>query len=116
VSVLSPIAQDSKAKKKAKKVAGDSGEGSLGGVYIEMSQHVSLTFSLKYLVNFSKSAALSDTVQLMLKNDVPLLVRVFFGSWEIRRLNRQCCIFFQVSYTFGQGYIRYYLAPKIGDD
>jgi len=63
-------------------------------VHIEMTQHVNLTFSLKYLVNFSKSASLSDTVQLMLKNDVPLLV----------------------SYTFGQGYIRYYLAPKIGDD
>jgi len=85
---------DSKGKKKAKKVAGDSGEGGSGGVHIEVTQHVSLTFSLKYLVNFSKSAALSDTVQLMLKNDVPLLV----------------------SYSFGQGYIRYYLAPKIGDD
>lgn len=39
-----------------------------------MGQHVSLTFSLKYLVNFSKSASLSDTVQLMMSNDVPLLV------------------------------------------
>ena len=41
-----------------------------------MTQHVNLTFSLKYLVNFSKSASLSDTVQLMLKNDVPLLVSI----------------------------------------
>jgi proliferating cell nuclear antigen len=90
----SAASSDPKAKKKAKKVADDSGEGGNGGVHIEMTQHVSLTFSLKYLVNFSKSAALSDTVQLMLKNDVPLLV----------------------SYTFGQGYIRYFLAPKIGDD
>jgi len=49
-----------------------------------MTQHVSLTFSLKYLVNISKSAALSDTVQLMLKNDVPLLVRMFIGFWEFR--------------------------------
>jgi proliferating cell nuclear antigen len=87
-----PAASSSKAKKKPKKTAESSAEG--GGVHIEMSQHVNLTFSLKYLVNFSKSASLSDTVQLMLKNDVPLLV----------------------SYTFGQGYIRYYLAPKIGDD
>ncbi|KAI0259437.1 proliferating cell nuclear antigen, N-terminal domain-containing protein [Gloeopeniophorella convolvens] len=84
---------DPKAKKKAKK-GEDSIEGGSGGVHIEMTQHVNLTFSLKYLVNFSKSSSLSDTVQLMLKNDVPLLV----------------------SYTFGQGYIRYYLAPKIGDD
>lgn len=78
-----------------------------------MTQHVNLTFSLKYLVNFSKSASLSDTVQLMLKNDVPLLVSI---------LSNSRVIFFsfpfpsQVSYTFGQGYIRYYLAPKIGDD
>ncbi|KAA1478803.1 proliferating cell nuclear antigen [Dentipellis sp. KUC8613] len=82
-----------KAKKKVKKSADDD-DTSSGGVSIELTQHVTLTFSLKYLVNFSKSASLSDTVQLMLKNDVPLLV----------------------SYTFGQGYIRYYLAPKIGDD
>ncbi|KAI9435040.1 proliferating cell nuclear antigen [Lactarius indigo] len=88
-------AASSSAKKKAKKVSAESSaEGGAGGVHIEMTQHVNLTFSLKYLVNFSKSASLSDTVQLMLKNDVPLLV----------------------SYTFGQGYIRYYLAPKIGDD
>ncbi|KAH9058090.1 proliferating cell nuclear antigen [Lactarius vividus] len=88
-------AASSSAKKKVKKASAESSaEGSAGGVHIEMTQHVNLTFSLKYLVNFSKSASLSDTVQLMLKNDVPLLV----------------------SYTFGQGYIRYYLAPKIGDD
>jgi len=41
-----------------------------------MNQHVSLTFSLKYLVNFSKSSTLSNTVQLMMSNDVPLLVRL----------------------------------------
>ncbi|EDR08291.1 uncharacterized protein LACBIDRAFT_250172 [Laccaria bicolor S238N-H82] len=63
-------------------------------ITIEMNQHVSLTFSLKYLVNFSKSASLCPRVQLMMSNDVPLLV----------------------AYDFGQGYIRYYLAPKIGDD
>lgn len=59
-----------------------------------MNQHVNLTFSLKYLVNFAKSSSLSNIVQLMLSNDVPLLV----------------------SYEFGQGHIRYYLAPKIGDE
>jgi proliferating cell nuclear antigen len=72
------ITQDAKAKKKAKKVADDSAEGGSGGVLIEMAQHVNLTFSLKYLVNFSKSASLSDTVQLMLTNDVPLLVCIFY--------------------------------------
>ena len=47
-----------------------------GGVSIELNQAVNLTFSLKYLVNFSKSASLSNTVQLCMSNDVPLLVRV----------------------------------------
>lgn len=39
-----------------------------------MNQHVSLTFSLKYLGNFSKSASLSSKVRLMMSNEVPLLV------------------------------------------
>jgi len=59
-----------------------------------MNSHVSLTFSLKYLVNFSKSTSLTSTVELRMSNEVPLLV----------------------DYDFGQGYVRYYLAPKIGDD
>ncbi|KAJ7499465.1 proliferating cell nuclear antigen, N-terminal domain-containing protein [Mycena latifolia] len=59
-----------------------------------MNSHVSLTFSLKYLVNFSKSASLTNTVSLLMSNEVPLLV----------------------AYDFGQGYVRYYLAPKIGDE
>jgi len=80
--------QPSKKSKKSDELPSD------GGVYIEMNQHVSLTFSLKYLVNFSKSSSLSNTVQLMMSNDVPLLV----------------------SYKFGQGVIKYYLAPKIGEE
>jgi len=83
-----------KPAKKAKKASSGDDEPSEGGVCIEMNQHVSLTFSLKYLVNFSKSSSLSPIVQLMMSNDVPLLV----------------------SYKFGQGHIRYYLAPKIGDE
>ncbi|KAL4072120.1 proliferating cell nuclear antigen, N-terminal domain-containing protein [Scleroderma citrinum] len=84
-------AKNGKPAKKAKKLE----EGPTdGGVMIEMNQHVTLTFSLKYLVNFSKSSALSDTVQIMMSNDVPLLV----------------------SYSFGQGDIKYYLAPKIGEE
>ncbi|KII85000.1 hypothetical protein PLICRDRAFT_117414 [Plicaturopsis crispa FD-325 SS-3] len=86
-------AKSGKPAKRAKK-SDDGDSGPEGGVSIEMNQPVTLTFSLKYLVNFSKSAALENTVQLMMSNDVPLLV----------------------SYTFGQGHIRYYLAPKIGDD
>ena len=63
--------------KKAKKSANDGGDS--GGVAIEMSQAVNLTFSLKYLVNFAKSGSLVDTVVLKLHSEVPLLVRVYFN-------------------------------------
>ncbi|KAG7085730.1 hypothetical protein E1B28_003273 [Marasmius oreades] len=78
-----------KGKGKSKEDDGEDSE-----ILIQMNSHVSLTFSLKYLVNFSKSASLTNKVELYMSNDVPLLV----------------------SYDFGPGYIRYYLAPKIGDD
>ncbi|TFK21575.1 proliferating cell nuclear antigen [Coprinopsis marcescibilis] len=84
-------AKTSTSKGKGKSKSEDDGPD---GVVVEMNQHVSLTFSLKYLVNFAKSTSLSKNVQLMMSGDVPLLV----------------------SYDFGPGYIRYYLAPKIGDD
>ncbi|GLB39354.1 hypothetical protein LshimejAT787_0605160 [Lyophyllum shimeji] len=84
----------SSSKKGKGRKTDDSDDEGEGGVRIEMNAHVSLTFSLKYLVNFSKSASLCNRVQLMMSNDVPLLV----------------------SYDFGQGHIRYYLAPKIGED
>lgn len=61
-------------KLKTKKVKKSNDDEPAGGVSIDMSQHVALTFSLKYLVNFAKSSSLSDTVQLMMSNDVPLLV------------------------------------------
>jgi len=88
-----PSKKPKTAKSKKGKSTEDDDEG-IDGVVIEMNQHVSLTFSLKYLVNFSKSASLSSKVQLMMSNDVPLLV----------------------SYNFNVGHIHYYLAPKIGDD
>ncbi|KAL9708721.1 proliferating cell nuclear antigen [Leucoagaricus gongylophorus] len=97
--------EDGESKKRKKKAEGTSKPSKKAktkkpededdqAVNIEMNQHVSLTFSLKYLVNFSKSASLAVRVQLMMSNDVPLLV----------------------SYDFDKGFIRYYLAPKIGDD
>ncbi|KAG8738422.1 proliferating cell nuclear antigen [Ceratobasidium sp. 414] len=89
---------DSASKKRKRssqsKKKGDEGSESTGGVMVELSQGVNLTFSLKYLVNFSKSTALANHVTLRMSNEVPLLV----------------------DYKFGQGYIRYYLAPKIGDE
>ncbi|KXN80819.1 Proliferating cell nuclear antigen [Leucoagaricus sp. SymC.cos] len=84
----------SKPNKKAKTKKNEDEDGQ--AVVIEMNQHVSLTFSLKYLVNFSKSASLAARVQLMMSSDVPLLVSYDFEN--------------------DKGFIRYYLAPKIGDE
>ncbi|KAA8576647.1 hypothetical protein EYC84_006735 [Monilinia fructicola] len=64
-------------------------------VDIELTEPVSLTFSLKYLINFCKAAGLSKSVKLCLSNEVPLLVE------------------YQLA---GSSYLRFYLAPKIGDD
>ena len=58
---------------------------------IELTEPVSLTFSLKYLVNFCKASSLSSTVTLSLASDVPLLVE----------------------YKMDNGYVRFYLAPKV---
>ncbi|KAJ3211105.1 hypothetical protein HDU83_008982 [Entophlyctis luteolus] len=62
---------------------------------ITLQTPVSLTFSLKYLCDFTKATPLSKFVTLSLSNDVPLLVE--YAVSEV-------------------GHIRYYLAPKIGDD
>lgn len=82
---------------------GDIGNGSVtlrqnsnlenqdNSIEINLSEHVSLTFSLKYLVNFCKAAALSSKVKICLSNEVPLLVE----------------------YTLsGSSHLRFYLAPK----
>jgi len=61
-------------------------------IEIELSEPVSLTFSLKYLVNFCKASALSDQVKICLSNEVPLLVE--YG-------------------VQGNSYLRFYLAPKV---
>ncbi|KDN38850.1 hypothetical protein RSAG8_09256, partial [Rhizoctonia solani AG-8 WAC10335] len=82
-----------KRSSQSKKSKSDDSDSS-GGVMVELSQSVNLTFSLKYLVNFSKSTSLANTVTLRMSNEVPLLVH----------------------YKFDQGYIQYYLAPKIGDE
>jgi len=78
-----------------------------------MNQAVSLTFSLKYLVNFSKSTSLSRRVKLMMSADVPLLVsrHPLSPFSHLHSFSPP-----QVAYQFTQGKIHYYLAPKIGDD
>jgi len=86
--------------------SGDIGSGSVilktsnsvekpeDNVSIEMNEPVSLTFSLKYLINFCKASGLSNQVKLCLSSEVPLLVE----------------------YPFESSYLRFYLAPKIGDE
>ncbi|KAJ9098751.1 hypothetical protein QFC21_004399 [Naganishia friedmannii] len=69
----------------------DGDEDGEVGVSIILQQSVSLTFSLKYLLNFAKSAPLSKYVTLNMSNEVPLLV----------------------AFEFSQGHINYYLAPKV---
>ncbi|EFR04403.1 hypothetical protein MGYG_07409 [Nannizzia gypsea CBS 118893] len=64
-------------------------------VAITLTEPVALTFSIKYLLNFCKATSLSSKVRLSLSAEVPLLVE----------------------YTLdGSGYVRFYLAPKIGED
>lgn len=62
-------------------------------IEIELSEPVSLTFSLKYLVNFCKASALSSQVKICLSNEVPLLV-----EYAVQ----------------GTSWLRFYLAPKVG--
>ncbi|KAF2739114.1 proliferating cell nuclear antigen [Polyplosphaeria fusca] len=64
-------------------------------VIIDLSEPVALTFSLKYLVNFCKASGLSKHVKLCLSAEVPLLVQ-----YEL----------------LNQSHLRFYLAPKIGDE
>ena len=84
--------------------AGDIGNGSVTlrshtnvdkpqlNVDISLSEPVSLTFSLKYLVNFCKAAVLSDSVKICLSSEVPLLV-----EYNLE----------------GNSFLRFYLAPKV---
>ncbi|OCF35944.1 proliferating cell nuclear antigen (pcna) [Kwoniella heveanensis CBS 569] len=80
-----------KAAKKSKK---EEPTGEDVGVSIILEKQVSLTFSLKYLTNFAKSAPLAREVSLHMSNDVPLLVQ----------------------FDFEQGTLQFFLAPKISDE
>jgi len=79
-----------KSAKKSKTTSSDEDPG----VTIILEKQVSLTFSLKYLSNFAKSAPLAREVSLNMSNDVPLLVQ----------------------FDFEQGTLQFFLAPKISDE
>ena len=101
----------SKSSNKRAKTTKSKKDEEFTGVKIAMNQHVALTFSLKYLVNFSKSASLTQKVELRMSNDVPLLVSLPYVAKPLALIHG-----LQVSYRFEQGEINYYLAPKIGDE
>lgn len=63
---------------------------------IQLSEPVKLSFSLKYLSNFTKATALATSVKLGMSKEQPLLVE----------------------YQMENGHVRFYLAPKLteGDD
>lgn len=79
-----------RGSKKAKVVKDDEDVG----VAISLEKQVSLTFALKYLSNFAKSAPLARAVSLNMSNEVPLLVQ----------------------FEFEQGNLQFFLAPKISDE
>ncbi|KAG5513541.1 hypothetical protein PMAC_000973 [Pneumocystis sp. 'macacae'] len=79
--------------------SGDIGNGSITLIQnqdtnIELNEPVSLTFSLKYLVNFTKATPLAESVILSMSNELPLMVE----------------------YKMDTGHLRFYLAPKISEE
>jgi proliferating cell nuclear antigen len=86
--------------------AGDIGSGSVtlrqhtnvdkpdNNVEIDLTEPVALSFSLKYLVNFTKATGLSNKVKICLSNEVPLLVEYELSGGQ-------------------SSFLRFYLAPKV---
>lgn len=62
---------------------------------VTLQKPVTQTYSLKYLTNFAKATPLSKAVVLGMSEEIPLLV-----EYKIEEM----------------GYLRYYLAPKIGEE
>lgn len=87
-------------------VSGDLGTGNItlkqttetdkeeDAVIINMDEAVELVFALRYLNMFTKATPLSDSVTLSMSPGVPIVVEYGIGD---------------------NGYIRYYLAPKIDE-
>lgn len=82
---------------------GDIGDGSItikpsenlddkdASVRVNVSEPAALTFNLKYLVDICKGGALSKTVSLHMSSVLPI----------------------EIEYKLPNGYLKYYLAPKI---
>ena len=87
---------ETRAGKKRKGLSG-AGSSTVGSavvpVEIQLEKAVALTFSVQYLVNFTKAAPLSSSVTLHMADKVPLMVE----------------------FAFENGHVRYYLAPKLAE-
>ena len=66
---------DGEPSKKRRKAASGATAGGVVPVEIQLEKAVALTFSVQYLVNFTKAAPLSSTVTLHMADKVPLMVR-----------------------------------------
>uniref|UniRef100_A0A915LJI1 DNA sliding clamp PCNA n=1 Tax=Meloidogyne javanica TaxID=6303 RepID=A0A915LJI1_MELJA len=64
-------------------------------VDFNVKEKVTLNFSIKYLINFTKASSLSPRVRLSMSDAVPIVI-----EYEIE----------------GNGFLRFYLAPKIEED
>lgn len=64
-------------------------------VSVDVKDPVNVNFSIKYMNQFTKASSLSDRVRISLCNDVPVVI-----EYPIEE----------------NGYLRFYLAPKIDDD
>ncbi|WFD05780.1 proliferating cell nuclear antigen [Malassezia vespertilionis] len=84
---------EEKPLKKRKTGASSSVSGGVVPVEIQLEKAVALTFSVQYLVNFTKAAPLSSAVTLHMADKVPLMVE----------------------FAFENGHVRYYLAPKLAE-
>lgn len=65
---------------------------------IDLTEPVKLTFSLKYLVGFTKATPLSNTVTLSMSEEIPLLVE------------------YPLAPDSKGSHLRFFLAPKLGED
>jgi len=90
---------DAKKPKKADKVLVPK------GVKVVCEDTVSLQFALRYLAMFTKAGSCGETVRLRMAKDVPLQV-----EFDIEGAKRDG------EDTPNLGVIRYYLAPKVGDE
>ncbi|KAI3625571.1 hypothetical protein CBS9595_000932 [Malassezia furfur] len=84
---------DKPTKKRRTDAGASSSTGGVVPVEIQLEKAVALTFSVQYLVNFTKAAPLSSAVTLHMADKVPLLVE----------------------FAFENGHVRYYLAPKLAE-